>query len=426
MQVEKDPITGIETTGHEWDGCRELQTPIPRAFIWGYILTTAVAAVMWYLLPSWPIVASDKFPYFTKNYEGALGLTDTGRVARRIADHAKLQAAFDKKLTEPDINELAEDPKAREAYFAGGATLFREHCAMCHGRDSEGQPGFPDLTDNQWLWGDDAEGIYTSIKYGINTSHEDTQTGEMPAFGRDELLEPDQISDVVEYVLAISRQEHRPEAAKRGAKIFEDECASCHADGGVGGEGSGAPNLTDKHWIYGGDRAAILASVNDGRKGVMPHWVDRLRDAEMRQLALYVKWLNVADGDAPAEADGAEKAEDEKSADARAPEEKSAEAAAPEKEAPKEDAAAEKSAEEKAPAEETAVEEKASEEKAPAEEKAAEDAAPTDEAKSESSTSAEETPPAETASGEQTGDGAAADDGAQKSDGAGDSAAPAQ
>ncbi len=295
MQVKKDPITGIETTGHEWDGIEELQTPIPKPFTWAYIIAILIAVVMWYALPSWPVVASASFPYFTKVYEGALGVSDHDRLQRRIAAHERLQADFDRKLTEPDINALAASAQARELYFAGGATLFREHCAMCHGRDSSGQPGFPDLTDNQWLWGGDAEGIYTSIKFGINSGHEETQEAEMPAFLRDELLDSDQVADVVEYVLSISGQEHRPAAAKRGAKVFEEECSSCHAEGGVGGEGTGAPNLTDKHWIYGGDRAAITRSVSDGRKGVMPHWVDRLRDAEIRQLALYVKWLNDED-----------------------------------------------------------------------------------------------------------------------------------
>ena len=309
MAVKKrDPVTGIETTGHEWDGIEELETPIPKPFIWAYILATLVAGLMWVLLPSWPVMSSGTWPYFTEYYKGLLGFTDQARLSQKLAALARRQASFDKKLTDTELSELVKDNAAREAYYVPGATLFREHCAMCHGRDGSGQPGFPDLSDNQWLWDGEVEGIYTTIKYGINTDHDETQSAEMPGFLKDESLTKDQVADVVEYVLSISGQEHRPEAAKRGATVFEEDggCSGCHGEGGKGGEGTGAPNLTDSHWLYGGDRASIERSVALGRKGVMPHWVHRLRDAEIRQLALFVKWLNVPeDGDADENANAA-------------------------------------------------------------------------------------------------------------------------
>ncbi len=293
MSVKRrDQVSGQLTTGHEWDGIEELDTPIPKPFVWGYLIAFLVALIMWIALPSWPLPSSMKWPYITSYWQGLLG-SDAERVERRLAELAAQQKAFDDKINKADLAELVKDPKARKLLMPAGAVLYREHCAMCHGPDAKGQPGFPNLVDDQWLWDGEVEGIYTTIKYGINSSHEETQSAEMPGFLKDESLTKDQVRDVVEYVRSISGQEHFPEAAKRGAVVFEEDgaCSGCHGEGGAGGLGVGAPNLTDKHWIYGGDRDSLYRSIAEGRKGVMPHWVDLLREAEIRQLALYIKWL---------------------------------------------------------------------------------------------------------------------------------------
>ena len=311
MQVEKDPITNVDTTGHEWDGIKELETPVPKPFVRALLISIIVACVMWVALPAWPYPKGISGPYFMDHTVGVLGSNDSSRVRDKLAALARTQSKFDKKITEVDLASHASDNKARDILFPAGAILYREHCAMCHGRNAAGQPHFPNLLDKQWLWSGEVDGVYETIKYGINAGHDDGQEALMPAFGTDETLNPDQISDVVEYVLSISKAEHLPIAAKRGATIFAEECSGCHNEGGVGGMENGAPNLTDTHSIYGSMRETINKSVFYGRAGVMPYWVDRLRDAEVRQLALYVKWLGAdreaylstgtGDGDTPAE-----------------------------------------------------------------------------------------------------------------------------
>ncbi len=291
MEVRRDPVTGENTTGHEWDGLEELDKNVPWPFKLGLVIAIAIAAVMWVMLPSWPHISSDKWPYVTDYTKGTIGYSDRGRVARNLALLADTQAKFDKRFTDRDLKDLLADPEARKSYFAAAATLFRENCAMCHGRKITGRPRFPNLADNQWLWSGDVDGIYETIKYGINSEHDDSRSGSMPAFGKDEMLDLDQIHDVVEYVMKISGQKHLPDAAKRGAGLFKEHCVACHQKGGVGNANNGAPNLTDDEWIYEGHKKTVYQSVFYGRAGVMPHWVDRLRDAEMRQLALYVKWV---------------------------------------------------------------------------------------------------------------------------------------
>ena len=308
MSVKRrDRISGQLTTGHDWDGIEELETPIPKPFVWAFLIAFLVAAIMWLALPSWPLFSSEKWPYITSYWKGLTGYSDAKRVERRLAELAAQQKNFDDKINKADLTQLVKDPNARKLLMPAGAVLYREHCAMCHGSDATGQPGFPSLVDDQWLWDGDVEGVYTTIKFGINTSHDETQSAEMPGFLKDETLTKKQVEDVVEYVRSISGLKHSPEAAKRGAVVFEEDggCSGCHGEGGVGGVGGGAPNLTDKHWIYGGDRDNLYRSIAVGRKGVMPHWVGLLREAEIRQLALYVKWLAMpAPKPAPAAATG--------------------------------------------------------------------------------------------------------------------------
>ena len=232
-------------------------------------------------------------------------------MAQNLAALAEKQATFDKRFTDIKLEELLADPDARASYFDAAATLFRENCAMCHGRKITGRPRFPNLADDQWLWSGTVDGVYETIKVGINSSHDDSLGGAMPGFGKDEILELDQLNDVVEFVMKISGQKHLPVAAKRGAALFEENCAGCHLEGGVGNGENGAPNLTDNEWIYEGNRAEVYKSVFSGRAGVMPHWDTRLRDAEMRQLALYVKWVG-ADIAAEKAAKASKKSDDKK------------------------------------------------------------------------------------------------------------------
>jgi cytochrome c oxidase cbb3-type subunit 3 len=288
VKGEFDEITGAHTTGHEWNGIQELNNPIPRAFriwLWGSI---AVCIVMWVLYPS--------FPYVTGALTGTLSYSSREDVALQVETGQQTRAkAFEQIVAEP-LEELAQNAELRARFEPELSVLYRDNCAACHGRDATGQSGFPDLTDKHWLWSGTPEEIEYTLQVGINSSHPDTRYAEMPAFGRDGLLEDKDLADVTEYVLSLSGQDHEADAASRGTFVFEDSCAACHNDQGAGGYENGAPSLSDSVWIYGGDRDAILQSLHNGRAGVMPSWEKRLTEEDIRKLTLYLLWQGQSDG----------------------------------------------------------------------------------------------------------------------------------
>ncbi|CAD0187256.1 Cytochrome c oxidase subunit III [Ruegeria sp. THAF57] len=213
--------------------------------------------------------------------------TDLRAQVEAGADHRAVSFA---PFQNTDVATLALDPTLRDRFEPLIAPLYRDNCAACHGRSAEGRDGFPSLTDDHWLWSGAPEEIETTIRYGINARHDETRFAQMPAFGRDDLLEGTHLTDVAEFVLKISGQDHDLPSAERGAQVFLENCAGCHAEDGAGGYENGAPSLTDRNWIYGGDRAALLGTLESGRAGVMPAWSGRLSPAEIRQLTLYLIW----------------------------------------------------------------------------------------------------------------------------------------
>ncbi|MEM9148324.1 MAG: cytochrome-c oxidase, cbb3-type subunit III [Pseudomonadota bacterium] len=283
MQVKRDPISGQTTTGHEWDGLTELNTPVPQLAKWA--MRAAILFTIGYTLyyPAWPILSD-----YTR---GWLGYSARAVVDAEVAEASADLAPFLAPLT-GDLDALAADPAARAAYFDGGAVLYRDNCAMCHRSDAAGQVGFPNLIDAHWLWSGSASEIHLTLLHGINYPHDDdTRIAQMPAFGQMEMLEDPEITAVIEYVRQLGGFEHEAEGAASGAVVFEENCAACHNDGGVGGLENGAPALTDPAWIYGGDYGALEHTLEYGRAGVMPGWTGRLSEEQIRQLALYVHWL---------------------------------------------------------------------------------------------------------------------------------------
>ena len=174
--------------------------------------------------------------------------------------------------------------------IAGGRAAFGDNCATCHGQGGAGQSGgFPSLADDSWLWGGDLESIHQTLLYGIRFDHEDTRFSEMPAFG--EILGPEEIDAVAEYVLSLSGQAENEEAAKQGAEIFAEQCAACHGEAGEGMVELGAPRLSDQIWLYGGTKEQVVAQIRQPQHGVMPAWVDRLDPETIKMLAVYVHSL---------------------------------------------------------------------------------------------------------------------------------------
>ncbi len=281
---EIDEVTGQETTGHEWDGIKELDTPMPRWWLWTFYATIVWAIAYMIAMPAVPLVSD-----YTK---GVLGYSQRDTVRTQIVEAREAQSAFISRIEEASLEEILDVDDLREFAVAGGRSAFAVNCSQCHGANGAGAPGYPNLNDDAWIWGGSIQDIHETIRVGIRSEHDDTRFNEMPAFLKDELLPREQVADVVEYVLAISGQEHQADAAVRGRDVFVEQCAACHKENGKGDRELGAPNLVDAIWLYGGDRDSIWDTVANARNGVMPNWDDKLDPVTRKQLSVYVHSLS--------------------------------------------------------------------------------------------------------------------------------------
>jgi len=282
--VQIDKLSGQTTTGHEWDGIRELNTPLPRWWLWIFYLTIVFAAVYWILFPAWPLV--------TGATPGLLGHTNRAQVAEDLAtaQAARMQQAAG--LEKMSLAGMAADPKLLELALAQGKAAFGDNCAPCHGSGGQGQYGYPNLTAGRWLWGGTLDQIDTTITHGIRADDADTRTSAMPAFGKDGILKPDQIREVANYVRTLDKLEPEPGVdVEAGKKIFADNCSACHGDEGKGNIEMGAPNLTTKIWLYGSDIKDLITTITFARNSTMPAWGKRLDPETIKALALYVHSL---------------------------------------------------------------------------------------------------------------------------------------
>ena len=283
-QVKKPGEVG--TTGHEWDGIQEFDNPMPRWWVWVFY-----ACIVWGI---WYSIAYPAWPLLTQATQGYLGYDNRQAVAEEIKRFDDANAEIKAKLIAAPLTGIASNDELNQYATAAGAAVFKTWCAQCHGSGAAGVQGkgYPNLTDNDWLWGGDMDAIYTTINHGIrNTTDADARYSEMPKFGVDQLLDETQIGQVVEYVLQLSGQEHDAALATAGKTLFTDNCAACHMETGEGDRAQGAPALNDAIWLYGGDRETITASVHGARFGVMPAWAGRLSEDEVRAVATYVHSL---------------------------------------------------------------------------------------------------------------------------------------
>jgi cytochrome c oxidase cbb3-type subunit 3 len=274
----------VETTGHQWDGIEELNNPLPRWWVWVFYATIVWGIGYTILYPAWPLV--------TQATPGVLGHSTRANAAAEIASWDARNAEIKAQLVSADLNAIAADPNLAAFAERAGAAVFRTNCATCHGSGAAGfeGKGYPNLLDDDWLWGGTMEDIHLTITHGIrNTTDPDARYSQMPAFGVDQILEAEQIDQVVEHVLAISGQDHDATLAAAGATVWMDAgCNGCHMDDGSGDRSQGAPNLTDAIWLYGGAREQVRESVYYARFGVMPNWNTRLSEDEIRAVAFYV------------------------------------------------------------------------------------------------------------------------------------------
>lgn len=283
-QPEKDAISGVETTGHEWDGIKELNNPLPRWWLWCFYLTIIWAIGYTIAFPAWPLI-SEATP-------GLLGYSSRAEVAKEISFARAEKAELYQAIESSSLEEIRNDPDTLSFAISGGKAAFLVNCSQCHGTGAAGSPGYPNLNDDHWIWGGTLEDIYVTLEHGIRYERDDdTRFSLMPAFGESGLLDRGQIAEVTQYVLALSGQEHDAEAAESGAVIYKENCAACHGEKGMGDQSQGAPNLTDPIWLYGGSAAEIRTQIHDPKHGVMPAWNFRLSDATLKQLAVYVHSL---------------------------------------------------------------------------------------------------------------------------------------
>ena len=280
---EVDQLSGIETTGHEWDGIRELNNPLPRWWVWTFYATIIWSIGYWIVMPAWPLV--------TGYTAGVLGYSQRAVVAEQLAERQAAQQVYADRIDGASLDEIRSDPELLAFALAGGRSAFAVNCSQCHGAGAAGSPGYPNLNDDDWMWGGTLDAIQQTINFGIRSDHDETRVNDMPAFLVDELLTREEIADVAEYVLSLSGQAEDQEAVARGQEIYAEQCAACHLDDGRGDQELGAPNLTDAIWLHGGDRATVIETIAYSRRGVMPPWVDRLSPAAIKQLAVYVHTL---------------------------------------------------------------------------------------------------------------------------------------
>lgn len=276
-----DEISGTETTGHEWDGIKELNTPLPRWWLWTFYACIIWAAGYVIAYPAWPTIS------------GVLGYTSRGELAGELEVAKAGQAQFLERIDTMEVADIISDDELARFARAGGSSAFKVYCSQCHGSGAAGADGYPNLNDDEWIWGGTPDAIYATIAHGVRyDADDDTRFNEMPNFGADEILEAEQIDAVAHYVASISGGEADSALISEGQTLFEENCASCHGEGGIGEPELGGPALNNAIWLYGESTvAAITAQINAPKHGVMPAWQAKLGDVTVKQLAVYVHSL---------------------------------------------------------------------------------------------------------------------------------------
>ena len=278
---ERDEHSGTETTGHEWDGIKELDTPLPRWWLWVWYGTILWSFVYWILMPAWPGITG-----YTR---GVLGHSDRAEVAQELGALAKQRHAGELRLRMATLQQIEVDPELQAYAMQVGQSVFGDNCATCHGAGGAGAQGDPNQRDDVWLGGGSLDEIRHTIQVGVRSGHAGAK-GEtvMPAFGRDQMLSEAQVSDMTEYVMALSGRKADTASVGRARQTYADQCSACHGPSGAGDAARGVPNQTDAEWLLGSDRAAIRDQIWNGRNGVMPTWEARFSPETIKARAVYI------------------------------------------------------------------------------------------------------------------------------------------
>ena len=283
VHPERDEISGVDTTGHEWDGIKELDNPLPRWWLWIFYASIVWSIGYWVVMPAWPLISD-----YTR---GVIGHSQRLNIIADMDALKTARAGLGEKLAGASLESIEADPELQQAALAWGKSAFGDNCATCHGAGGQGAKGYPNLNDDIWLWGGTLDDIRHTITVGVRSTDADTRTSQMPAFGRDGILPDPEIRDLAELVLSFSGRSTNAEAVSRAQESFVNNCAVCHGEDGKGKLEFGAPDLTDADWLYGGDKATIVETITNSRAGVMPTWAGRLDAPTINALAVYVHSL---------------------------------------------------------------------------------------------------------------------------------------
>jgi cytochrome c oxidase cbb3-type subunit 3 len=276
-----DAVTGTPTTGHDWDGIHELNTPLPRWWLWTFYACIVWAIGYWIVYPAWPLL--------TNSTQGVTGWHARSAVVADLQELKLLRGPMVDKLNQASVADIARDPQLTDFARAVGRPAFADNCAPCHGAGGGGAKGYPNLNDDDWLWGGTLAAIEQTIRHGARSGDKDDHEGNMPAFGRDNILKANEISAVADFVRSQSGLSTEPGIdLALGKKVFMDNCALCHGEDAKGKREVGSPNLTDKIWLYGSDKATIVEGIRNGRGAVMPAWNGRLNESTIKALVIYV------------------------------------------------------------------------------------------------------------------------------------------
>jgi cytochrome c oxidase cbb3-type subunit III len=279
---QKQQYAETERTGHEWDGITEFDNPLPKW--WLYVFYASILFAIGYsiLYPSIPLIWT--------HTNGILGYNSREQLTKARQEAAAAQARYLDRIAALSVADIRKDRDLLSFAETGGRAVFNENCVPCHRAGGAGAKGYPNLADDDWLWGGTLPAIQQTITHGIRNADPDSRQTNMPRFGADGILKPPQISDVADYVLSLSGHAGKApaEAIERGAKIFADNCVTCHGANGKGKQEVGAKNLTDGIWLYGGDKATLVDTITYARNGSMPAWGERFDPTTIKMLTLYV------------------------------------------------------------------------------------------------------------------------------------------
>jgi cytochrome c oxidase cbb3-type subunit 3 len=272
------------TTGHEWDGIREYNIGAPRWWLIVWIICIIWGVGYWFFYPAIPNAHGSN--------QGALKWSKYSQLEESQQEITEKKAVHLEKISRLSFQEIQQDQQLMEFALNGGKSAFRENCSACHGQGAQGAKGYPNLNDDDWLWGGKIEDIYQTLLYGIRSGHDKARANQMPSFGLDKVLKKDEINSTIEYVLSLSsKTQQTSNAINLGETIFKNNCVACHGVDAKGNQKLGAPNLTDAIWLYGNNKEDLYQTIYFARAGVMPFWQNRLDDNTIKQLALYVHSL---------------------------------------------------------------------------------------------------------------------------------------